>query len=87
MSLYYCGHFYPASAKLCEHIHNGRVYAEPGCEDIYSNLKAYIFTEKGKIELRNIEAPTIDNASEEDRCSAILKPRYLSPCSSDVHTV
>ena len=50
-------------------------------------MKAYIFTEKGKIELRDIEAPTIDNASEEDRCSAILKPRYLSPCSSDVHTV
>ena len=50
-------------------------------------MKAYIFTEKGKIELRNIPAPALDDNDEADAYSAILKPRYISPCSSDVHTV
>ena len=50
-------------------------------------MKAYIYTQKGKIELRDIPAPTLDAAEETDAYAAILKPRYVSPCSSDVHTV
>lgn len=50
-------------------------------------MKAYIYTGRGKLELRNISAPTLDSSSETDAYAAVLKPRYLSPCSSDVHTV
>ena len=50
-------------------------------------LKAYVFTEKGKIELKELPAPVLDPKNPEDAYSAILKPRYLAPCSSDVHTV
>lgn len=50
-------------------------------------MKAYVFTEKGKIELRNIPAPVLESDSEEDAFAALLRPRFVSPCSSDVHTV
>ncbi len=50
-------------------------------------MKAYIYTAKGKIELRDIPSPTLDADDEADAYAAILKPRYISPCSSDVHTV
>ena len=50
-------------------------------------MKAYIFTRKGEIKLRDIPAPSLQAGSAEDARSAILKPRYISPCSSDVHTV
>ncbi len=50
-------------------------------------MKAYIYTAKGKIELRDIPSPTLDADDETDAYAAILKPRYISPCSSDVHTV
>lgn len=50
-------------------------------------MKAYIFTRKDEIKLRDIPAPSLQAGSAEDARSAILKPRYISPCSSDVHTV
>lgn len=50
-------------------------------------MKAYVFTEKGKIELKELPAPVIDEASEADSYAAILRPKFISPCSSDVHTV
>lgn len=50
-------------------------------------MKAYVFTEKGKIALRELPAPALSEAKAEDRRAAILRPRYLSPCQSDVHTV
>ncbi len=50
-------------------------------------MKAYIFTRKGEIKLRDIPAPSLQAGSAEDARSAILRPRYISPCSSDVHTV
>ncbi len=50
-------------------------------------MKSYVFARKGEIELREIPAPTLQSGSVEDARSAILKPRYISPCSSDVHTV
>ena len=57
-------------------------------EGIIYSLKAYIYTEKGKIELKDIPAPTLDgDNTDADAYAAILKPRYISPCSSDVHTV
>ena len=45
-------------------------------------MKAFVFSEKGHIELRELPAPVL-----EQNKAAILKPRFLSPCSSDVHTV
>ena len=50
-------------------------------------MKAYVFTEKGKIEPKELPAPVLDPKDPEDAFAAILKPRYLAPCSSDVHTV
>ena len=50
-------------------------------------MKAYVFTEKGKIELRELPAPVLDPADPEDAYAAILRPRFLAPCSSDAHTV
>ena len=50
-------------------------------------MKAYVFTRKGEIKLRDIPAPSLQAGSAEDARSAILRPRYISPCSSDVHTV
>lgn len=51
------------------------------------DLKAYVFTEKGKIELKELPTPVLDDASEADSYAAVLKPKFVSPCSSDVHTV
>ncbi|MDO4265846.1 MAG: zinc-binding dehydrogenase [Eubacteriales bacterium] len=50
-------------------------------------MKAYVFAEKGKIVQRELPAPVLSEARAEDRRAAILKPRYISPCQSDVHTV
>ena len=50
-------------------------------------MKAYVFTEKGKIELKELPAPVLDPKDPEDAFAAILRPRYLAPCSSDAHTV
>ena len=50
-------------------------------------MKAFVYTEKGKIEKREIADAAFEPQSEEDRRSALLEPLYVSPCSSDVHTV
>ena len=51
------------------------------------DMKAYVFTETGKLELRELPKPQLDNALPQDRRAAVLRPRFVSPCSSDVHTV
>ena len=50
-------------------------------------MKAFVFTEKGKIEEKQLPEAKLNEELEEDRYAAILKPLYVSPCSSDVHTV
>ena len=50
-------------------------------------VKAYVFSKKGKIELRELPAPVLDPSVPEDAYAAILRPKYLAPCSSDAHTV
>ena len=50
-------------------------------------MKAFVFTEKGKIEEKQLPEVKLNEELEEDRYAAILKPLYVSPCSSDVHTV
>lgn len=50
-------------------------------------MKAYVFAEKGMLRLRELPEPVLSADSEADRRAAILKPRYLAPCASDVHTV
>ena len=50
-------------------------------------LRAFIFSKTGIIEEKELPAPRLDNRRAADRRAAILKPRFLSPCSSDVHTV
>lgn len=50
-------------------------------------MRAYVFTEKGKIEERVLPDAVLKADDEEDSRAAILKPLYISPCSSDVHTV
>ncbi len=50
-------------------------------------MKAYVFSKKGIVEKREIPDAVLKNTSSEDVFAAILKPVYLSPCSSDVHTV
>ena len=50
-------------------------------------MKAFVYTEKGKIEKREIADVVFEPASEDDRLSAVLEPLYVSPCSSDGHTV
>ena len=50
-------------------------------------MKAYVFSKKGKIELRELPAPVLDPSIPEDAYAAILRPKYLAPCSSDAHTV
>ena len=50
-------------------------------------MKAYVFTKTGRLELQELPEPRLDNSLPEDRRAAILRPRFLSPCSSDVHTV
>ena len=50
-------------------------------------MKAYVFTEKGKIGLQEIPEVSLSSGNPEDRRAAVLRPRFLSPCSSDVHTV
>ena len=50
-------------------------------------MKAYVFAEKGRLALRELPAPVLSGLRPEDRRAAILKPRFLSPCQSDVHTV
>lgn len=50
-------------------------------------MKAFVFTEKGKIEQRELPEPQLCGQTEAGRRAAILRPRFLSPCSSDVHTV
>ena len=50
-------------------------------------MKAYVFAKKGELELRELPKPGLDHKLPADRRAAILRPRFLSPCSSDVHTV
>ena len=50
-------------------------------------MKAYVFSEKGIIEKKELPDAVLDESRGEDELAAILKPVYLSPCSSDVHTV
>ena len=50
-------------------------------------MKAYVFKAPGIIEKDELPQPFLDVNNETDRKSAILRPRFLSPCSSDVHTV
>ncbi len=50
-------------------------------------VKAYVFSKKGKIKLRELPAPVLDPSVPEDAYAAILRPRFLAPCSSDAHTV
>lgn len=49
-------------------------------------MKAYVFTEKGKVELRDVPEVRLTDSAE-DRRAVILRPRYVTPCASDVHTV
>lgn len=49
-------------------------------------MKAYIFESRGRLILKDVAAPVISDIPD-DRRAAILRPRYVSPCSSDVHTV
>lgn len=48
-------------------------------------MKAYIFDKKGSIRLSELPIPEL--VENEDDFSAILKPRYISICSSDIHTI
>lgn len=57
----------------------------PAAEE--SVVKAFVFTEKGKIEKQDVPDARLHPDMDEDRRAAILKPRFISPCSSDVHTV
>ena len=50
-------------------------------------MKAFVFSQKGIIEEKNLPDVRLDGTCEADRRAAVLKPRFLSPCSSDVHTV
>ena len=50
-------------------------------------MKAFVFTEKGKVEPKEVAAPVLDPAVPSDAYAAILIPAFLSPCSSDAHTV
>ena len=50
-------------------------------------MKAYVFAARGLIEERSVKEPVLDPADPKDRTSVILEPVYLSPCTSDVHTV
>ncbi len=50
-------------------------------------MKAFVFTEKGRVEPRELPAPVLNPADPKDQYAAILKPKFLSPCSSDAHTV
>lgn len=50
-------------------------------------MKAYVFVKKGEIELREIPDVQLCAEMPADRRAAILRPRFVSPCSSDVHTV
>lgn len=50
-------------------------------------MKAFVFTEKGRVEPRELPAPVLNPADPTDQYAAILKPKFLSPCSSDAHTV
>ena len=49
-------------------------------------MKAYIFESRGKLVLKEV-CPPVLSEDPEDRKAAILRPVYVSPCSSDVHTV
>ena len=50
-------------------------------------MKAYVFTEKGVIRQQEIPEVVLSPETEEHRRGAILRPRFITPCSSDVHTV
>ncbi len=51
-------------------------------------MRAFVYTKKGTIEERILPDKPLDPVKEiEDRYACILKPLYISPCSSDVHTV
>lgn len=50
-------------------------------------MKAYVFAEKGVLTPRELPAPSLAAEGEAGKRGAILRPRFLSPCSSDVHTV
>ena len=49
-------------------------------------MKAYVFEKSGELNIRELGAPEL-GGSTSDRRAAILKPLFVSPCSSDVHTV
>lgn len=49
-------------------------------------MKAYVFEKSGELNIRELRAPEL-GGSPADRRAAILKPLFVSPCSSDVHTV
>ncbi len=50
-------------------------------------MKAYVYSKKGMIEAKELPEIVFDPDSARDRFAAVLKPRFLSPCSSDAHTV
>lgn len=49
-------------------------------------MKAFVFTKTGVIEEKEVEDIRFD-AEGENRFDCLMEPVYLSPCSSDVHTV
>lgn len=50
-------------------------------------MKAYVFAEKGALCLRTLPVPVLADKGQAGKMGAILRPRFLSPCTSDVHTV
>lgn len=50
-------------------------------------MRAFVFAGKGIIEERELPNAALDPHNEDDRRACILKPLFVSPCSSDVHTV
>lgn len=50
-------------------------------------MKAYVFSKNGIVEKKELPDAVLKGSCSEDTFAAILKPVYLSPCSSDVHTV
>ena len=51
-------------------------------------MKAYVYTEKGIIQKKELPVPELNEGKNpEDSFAAVLRPLFLSPCSSDVHTV
>ena len=53
-------------------------------------MRAFVYTKKGYIEekeLKDVNLSISGEAAEEDRYACVLKPIFVSPCSSDAHTV